>query len=56
MNVFKAFLKGVGMIFGSFAPRPYRREYNPMKKCANNMNEVRKRFSEVLKRYEERNE
>ena len=53
MNVFKAFLKGVGMIF-SFVPEP--REYNPMKKCANNMNEIRNRFSEVLKRYEERNE
>jgi len=53
MNVFKAFLDGVSMIF-SFAPKP--REYNPMKECANNMNEVRKRFNRVLKRYEEKNE
>ena len=51
MNIFKSFIKGMGMIF-SFAPRPRYREYNPMKKCANNMNEVRKRFSKVLKRYE----
>ena len=57
MNIFESFIKGMGMIFGSFIPKPYvHREYNPMAECANRMKETGERLSRVLKRYEEKNE